>query len=165
MEKTKEHFKTIAKGTDEKSNDKGGNNNNGNGHSSDDKDRQIQLLQAQLKKEQLNKKYKPVDQKSGEWSAEDFLFSDSENPHDKEIVTSDLPIRMPPLLTNWETLIEATDVNSRLNEDGKVIRLSRRWIHHYLMYRKPVDRQARAEAITMGQEKQEQDLAKGAMKA
>jgi hypothetical protein len=123
-------------------------------------------LKAQLKKATLNNKYKPVNEGSDDFDATDFLFSDAkDNAHAKEVVTSDLPARMPPLLTNWETLIAATDLPSRTDEDGKVIRLSKVWISRYLLYRKPVDRQARNEAIAMGQERQEQDIMKGAMKA
>jgi hypothetical protein len=125
-----------------------------------------EALKAQLKKATLNNKYKPVNEGSNDFDATKFLFSDAEDDdHKREVVTSDLPARMPPLLTNWETLIEATDIKSRLDDEGKPIRLSRRWISKYLLYRKPVDRQARNEAITMGQERQEQDIMKGAMKA
>jgi hypothetical protein len=127
---------------------------------------EMDSLKAQLKKATLNSKYKPINEVSDDFDATDFLFSDArDDAHKKEVVTSDLPARMPPLLTNWETLIEATDIKSRLDENGDVIRLSRRWISKYLLYRKPVDRQARNEAITMGQERQEQDMMKGAMKA
>ncbi len=134
--------------------------------SSEEQQAEIVALKAELKKATLNNKYRPVNEGSEDFDATDFLFSDAkENEHKREVVTSDLPARMPPLLTNWETLIEATDIKSRLDDEGKPIRLSRRWISKYLLYRKPVDRQARNEAITMGQERQEQDVMKGAMKA
>ena len=144
-------------------------NTKGNGHGTEamlEATERIKELEAALKKSSLNNKYRRVDEADGEFNAEDFLFGDAKiSPHAKEIVTSDLPIRMPPLLTNWETLISATKLDARRNEDGSVMRLSQKWIQTYLLYRKPVDRQARAEAVTMGQEQKEQDALSRSLKA
>lgn len=136
----------------------------GNGHDTD-ADR-IKELEAQLKKANLNSKYKPVGEDSGEFNAEDFLFKDAQDDdHKREIVTSDVPIRMVPLLTNWETLTAATSLKDRTDDTGKLIRLSKVWISKYLLFRKPLDRQARTEAITMGQEKQAQENMSGVLKS
>ena len=148
----------MAKAVEEK------NKNNGNGHT--DQQKEIDALKAELKKATLNSKYKRVGEGSDEFNAEDFLFKDAQdNEHKREIVTSDVPVRMVPLLTNWETLIAATHLQDRTDEEGKIIRLSKTWISSYLLYRKPLDRQARTEAMTMGQEKQAQENMSGALRA
>lgn len=133
-----------------------------NGHGADvlaEAEERIKALEAQLKKNSLDSKYKRVDESSGEFDATKFLFDHANaDEHSREVVTSDLPIRMPPLLTNWETLIEATN-------PLRTKRLSRVWISMYLLYRIPVDRQSRGEAVTMGQEQKEQDITSRALRA
>ena len=136
--------------------------NNGNGQGAEvlaEAEERIKALEAQLKKNSLDSKYKRVDENGGEFDATKFLFDHAnQDEHSREIVTSDLPIRMPPLLTNWETLIEATNPH-------RTKRLSMVWISKYLLYRIPVDRQSRGEAVTMGQEQKEQDITSRALRA
>lgn len=138
------------------------NKNNGNGHT--DQQAEIDSLRKELAKAKLNSKYKPVGEANGDFDANDFLFRDAQNDdHTREVVTSDVPVRMVPLLTNWDTLTAATHLADRTDGDGSIIRLSKKWISNYLLYRKPLDRQARTEAMTMGQEKQAQENASGAI--
>ena len=137
----------------------------GNGHN--DQQAEIDSLKAELKKEKLERKYNKVGGANGEFNADDFLFHDAQDGdlHKREVVTSDLPVRMVPLLTNWQTLTKATSIKDRINPDGSIKRLSCVWMSEYLLARKAVDRQARTEAVDMGKEKQEQDAMKSALKA
>lgn len=132
----------------------GNNGNNGNGHGTLDP----AILDAITKQIAAQQKYKKIGGGTQDFKAETFLFHDAleGDEHSREVVSSDVPLRMVPLLTNWETLTEATSMT-------RVTRLSKIWISRYLLYRKPLDRQARVEAVSMGQQNQEQEAMKKAL--
>lgn len=131
-------------------------NNKGNGNKGNGKQDIVidaNILDAIKKQIAAEQKYKKVNSEGGDFKAENALFNDimdADDNHSKEIVTSDVPLRMVPILTNWETLIDATNMS-------RTERLSRKWIKYYLLYRKPLDRQWRAEAVSMGQTRQEEN--------
>jgi hypothetical protein len=124
--------------------------NKGNGHQSED--------EYDPKKAAAERKYKPLNEEEQKFIAEEFLFGEAiTNEEKRHIISSDVPLRMVPLLAMQATQEVATDLD-------RVDSLSKIWRMNYLLYRKPLERNARNDALALGQQQQEQDALKNALK-